>query len=63
MSRELTTALLTFLSGIIVLANQFLPVPPELQPWLAFAVAVISLALATFFGTTAYKARNAARNL
>ena len=61
MNKELWVALLTFLAGSITLASQIAAVPPELVPWLVFAVGVINLALATFFGVTGYKARAAAR--
>lgn len=52
---------LTFIAGMLALASQMLPVPPELVPWLAFAVAVVNLALAIFFGVTGYQVRKEAR--
>lgn len=61
MTKELWVALLTFLAAVITLASQMLPVSPELQPWLLFAVAVINTALAIFFGVTGFRARQAAR--
>ncbi len=59
MNEQLWVAVLTFLAGVIVLASQILPVTPELMPWLTFAVAVINLALAVFFGVQGWRIRSA----
>ena len=61
MNKELWIALLTFVATVITLASQMLPIPPELVPWLIFAVAVINAALAIFFGVTGFRARQAAK--
>jgi hypothetical protein len=61
MNRELWVSILTFAAMLITLAGQFLAVPPDLEPWLVFSVAVINAALAIFFGVTGIKTRNAAK--
>ena len=59
MTKELWIALLNFLAGVILLAMKILPVSPDLALWLTFAVGVINLALAIFFGVAGFKARAA----
>lgn len=61
MNRELWISLLTFVSGVVILAGQVLPLPAEVQPWIAFAVGFINLALTAFFGVTGFKVRAAAK--
>ncbi len=61
MNKELWIAVLTFLAAVITLGSQMLPVPPELAPWLLFAVAVINAALAIFFGVAGFRVRAAAK--
>jgi hypothetical protein len=58
---QLWVSLLSFLATLIVLALQLLPVPPDLVPWLTWAVAAINAALTVFFGVTGYRARAAAK--
>lgn len=61
MNQQLWIALLTFVSGVIILAGQVLPVPATIQPWLAFAVGVVNLALTVFFGVNGFRTRAAAK--
>lgn len=61
MTKELWIALLTFLATVLGLATQMLPLPPEVIPWLVFAVAVINAALTVFFGVAGFRARAAAK--
>jgi hypothetical protein len=61
MTKELWIALLQFVSGVVILGGQVLPLPPEVQPWIAFAVGVINLALSAFFGVQGFRARAAAK--
>lgn len=55
MSKEAWVAVLTFVSALIVAAMKWLPVPPDLIPWLTFAVVAVQLALSIFFGVPAIK--------
>lgn len=61
MTKELWVSLLTFVAGVLALATQLLPVPPDLIPWLTFAIAVINLGLSVFFGVAGFRARAAAK--
>ena len=63
MSKELWIALLTFAAGVITLATEMLPIPQNVAPYLLFAVGVINLAMAVFFGVTGVRARNAANQI
>ncbi len=48
-------AILNFLAALIVGATKILTIPPDLIPWLTFAVFAINLALAIFFGVPAIR--------
>ena len=58
-ARQWLAMALVFASGLATLAGEFLPVSPELQPWLAFFAAAVDLALVVFFGRAAVKAHKA----
>ena len=63
MTKELWIALLTFVAAALTLATQMLPVPPNVLPYLLYAVAVINAGLTVFFGYTGIKTRQANRQV
>jgi len=50
MTKDQWVMVLTFVASLISLAASTLALPPTVTPYLVFAVGVINLALAVFFG-------------
>lgn len=52
-------AALTFISALLTLAVNMLPMAPDVKTWLLFGSAAIDLALTVFFGRMALRLRAA----
>lgn len=61
MSSDQWVMILTFISGVLLLASQFLTLTDDITKILAFLVAVINLAMSVFFGRAVYQARQVAK--
>jgi len=59
MSKDQWVMVLSFVAGVIGLAAQFLTLTEDWTRLLGFAVAVINLALMTFFGAQVYAGHKA----
>lgn len=60
MSSDQWVMILTFVSGVLILASQLLTLSDDWTKVLAFLVAVINLALSVFFGRAVYQGHQAA---
>lgn len=55
MTREQWVMILSFVAGVLTLAGQFVNPSPDFAALISFGVAVINLALCTFFGVQVYR--------